>query len=410
MIQCAFESIKVNSAASDMFDLVTVQKALREFGFDAWLLYDFRGNNILARRILQIPDAAIASRRYCYIIPAQGTPQKIVHRIESGMLDHLPGETSVYLTWQELESAVGSAVSGCVRVAMEYSARNANPYIARVDAGTVELVQSFGCKVDSSGDLISLFEATLSDAQLTAHLAASDVTNTAFDRAWKFIAAGIRDQGSVEELDVQQMILQHFSDHGMITDHPPIVAVNENGGNPHYETGTGANTKISANCCVLIDQWARHDHDDGIYSDLTRCGYTGSEIPQHYSDVFRTVTAGRDAGIECVRSTLAAGSRLEGWQVDDAVREVIVKAGYGEAFCHRTGHSLGRETHGNGTHIDNLETRETRQILPRTLFTIEPGIYLPEFGIRSEVNVFIHADKSVQVTGGQIQSNPQLIV
>lgn len=393
-----------------MFSLPAIQQGLRDFGFDAWVLFDFRGSNVLARRILQIPDDAISTRRYCCVIPASGTPQKIVHRIENQTLDHLPGDTTVYLTWQELEAAIESAVSGCQRVAMEYSARNANPYIARVDAGTVELVRSFGCQVDASGDLISLFEATLSDAQLEAHLQASEVTNASFERAWDFIARGIRDHGGVEELAVQQEILDHFSEHGLITDHPPIVAVNGNGGDPHYETGTGANTTITADCCVLIDQWGRHDHADGIYSDLTRCGYTGTKIPDRYAEVFRIVAAGRDAGIECVRSTLAAGEPLQGWQVDRAVRDVISDAGYGDAFCHRTGHSLGRETHGNGTHIDDLETHETRLILPRTLFTIEPGIYLPEFGIRSEVNVFVHADNRIQVTGGQIQSKPHCIV
>ena len=393
-----------------MFDPAVIQQALRDFQFDGWLLYDFRGSNVPARRILQIPDDFVTSRRYYYFIPAEGTPRKIVHRIESGVLSHLPGDADIYLTWQELEAALGSAVSDCPRVAMEYSARNANPYVAQVDAGTVELVQSFGCEVDSSGDLISLFEATLSEAQLNAHLAASEVTNQAFEIAWRFIADEIRRHGGVEELAIQQVILQHFSDHGMITNHPPIVAVNENGGDPHYQTGTGNNTAVSADCFVLIDQWARQDHEDGIYSDLTRCGYTGTEIPAHYAEVFRIVAAGRDAGIECVRSGLAAGEILEGWQVDDAVRDVIVASGYGEAFCHRTGHSLGRETHGNGTHIDNLETHETRRILPRTLFTIEPGVYLPEFGIRSEVNVFVHSDNSVQVTGGIIQSEPHRIV
>ena len=400
----------MNSAANDIFDLTAIQNAIHEFGFDGWLLYDFRGSNILARRILKIADDAIASRRFCYFIPAHGRPTRLVHQIESGMLDHLPGTKTVYLAWQELEEGIRQAVGGHSRLAMEYSPRNGNPYIARVDAGTVELVQSFGCNVDSSGDLISLFEATLSDAQLAAHLAASDVTHSSFDRAWKFIADGVRENGSVDELEVQELILRHFAENDVITDHPPIVAVNENAGDPHYDTGTGKNTKITAECCVMIDQWARHDHADGIYSDLTRCGYTGKNIPERYSKVFDVVAAGRDAGIDCVRSTLAAGAPLEGWQVDDAVRQLISAAGFGEAFCHRTGHSLGRETHGNGTHIDNLETHETRRILPRTLFTIEPGVYLPEFGIRSEVNVFIHADNTVEVTGGLIQSEPQRII
>lgn len=400
----------MNSAANRTIDLAAIQDAIRAFGFDGWLLYDFRGSNVLARRILNIADDAIASRRFCYFVPVQGQPTRLVHRIESGILDHLPGTKKEYLTWQEFEDGIHGAVRGHARLAMEYSPRNANPYIARVDAGTVELVKSFGCGVDSSGDLVSMFEATLSDAQLAAHLAASKVTDASFDRAWKFIADKVRNDGGVYELEVQDLILSHFAENDVITDHPPIVAVNENGGDPHYETGSGKNTRITSDCCVMIDQWARHDHADGIYSDLTRCGYTGRNVPQYYSKVFEVVAAGRDAGIECVRSALAAAEPLEGWQVDDAVREIITEAGFGEAFCHRTGHSLGQETHGNGTHIDNLETHETRRILPRTLFTIEPGVYLPEFGIRSEVNVFIHADNTVQVTGGEIQSVPHLIV
>lgn len=393
-----------------MFDLPAIQQALQDFRFDGWLLYDFRGSNIPARRILQIPDDSVTSRRYYYFIPAEGPPRKIVHRIETGVLSHLPGDADIYLTWQELEAALGRAVSSCPRVAMEYSARNANPYVAQVDAGTVELVKSFGCDVDSSGDLISLFEATLSEARFEAHLAASEITNASFEIAWRFIADEIRQHGSVAELAVQQVILQHFSANSMITDHPPIVAVNENGGDPHYETGSGRNTTILPDCFVLIDLWARHDHDDGIYSDLTRCGYSGAMIPTHYEEVFRIVADARDAGIEYVRSAVAAGEKPEGWQVDDAVRRVIVAAGYGDAFCHRTGHSLGRETHANGTHIDNLETHETRRILPRTLFTIEPGVYLPEFGIRSEVNLFVHSDRTVQVTGGMLQTEPHRII
>ena len=404
------KTTRMNSEENNQFDLPSVQQAIIDFGFDGWLLYDFRGSNLPARRVLQIDDGTVTSRRFALFIPADGEPRKIVHRIESGVLDHLPGETTAYLTWQELESAFQQAVSGCKHIAMEYSTRNANPYVSRVDAGTVELIRSFGCRVSSSGDLIALFEAALSDAQWKAHLQATEINDASFAVAWEFIATQIREAGGVDEREVQTRILQHYADYGLITDHPPIVAVNENSGDPHYETGTGINTRISKGCFVMIDQWGRHEHSDGIYSDLTRCGYTGTEIPERYQQVFRTVAEARDAGIECVRSVLAAGEPLQGWQVDDAVRKVIVAAGFGDAFCHRTGHSLGRETHANGTHIDNLETHETRHILPRTLFTIEPGIYLPEFGIRSEVNVFVHEEQTVQVTGGPPQQAPHCII
>lgn len=387
-----------------MFDLSAVQDALKQFGFDGWLMYDFRGSNVLAQRILQLPHDFVASRRFLYFIPADGEPRKLVHRIENDVLDHLPGDKTIYLKWQELEAGIESMVSGCGKLAMEYSPRNGNPYISRVDGGTVELVRSFGCDVQPSGDLISLFEATLSDEQLQTHYKAAELCDAAFGIAWKFIADEVRNNGSVEESAVREQIMQHFGDNNMTTYHPPIVGVNENGGNPHYETGTGAHTTISEGDFVLIDLWAKLDIPGAVYADLTRTGFVGDDVPEQYTKIFNVVAAGRDAGINCVKSAFAAGRPLQGWEVDDATRNTIADAGYGEYFCHRTGHSMGQETHGNGTHIDNLETHETRLILPRTLFTIEPGIYLPEFGVRSEVDVYIHADGTVEVTGGEIQT------
>ncbi len=387
-----------------MFDLKSIQSALSEFGFDGWLLYDFRGSNVLAQRILQMPHGFMASRRYFYFIPASGAPQKLVHRIESDALDHLPGDKVIYLKWQELEAAIQAIVGQHKTIAMEYSPRNGNPYISRVDAGTVELVRSFGCEVVSSGDLISLFESTLTDEQLTSHLEASKVTNAAFARTWKFIADQVRNHGFVEEMAVSDEIMRHFAENRLTTYHPPIVGVNSNGGNPHYETGTGAETKIVEGSFVLVDLWAKQDKPGSIYSDLTRTGFVGTSVLDKYTSIFNIVAAGRDAGVECVKSAFAAGRQPQGWEVDDAVRGVIAAAGYGKDFCHRTGHSLAQEVHGNGTHMDNLETHETRRILPRTLFTIEPGIYLPEFGVRSEIDVYVHADGRVEVTGGPIQT------
>ncbi len=220
-----------------------------------------------------------------------------------------------------------------------------------------------------------------------------------------FIAEQVRTHGFVEEKAVSDEIMRHFAEHNLTTYHPPIVGLDGNAGNPHYETGTGAITRIVEGSLVLIDLWAKLDSPGAVYSDLTRTGYVGTSVPEEFTRVFEIVAAGRDAGIQCVKSAFAAGRQLHGWEVDDAVRSVIEAAGYGAEFCHRTGHNMAQETHGNGTHIDNLETHETRRILPRTLFTIEPGIYLPRFGIRSEVDVFIHADGMVQVTGGPIQTS-----
>jgi Xaa-Pro aminopeptidase len=283
---------------------------------------------------------------------------------------------------------------------MEYSPRNANPYISRVDAGTVELVQSSGVEVLPSGDLIQMFEATWDDEQWQMHLEAARHTRSAFDRAFGLIARQVRAAGSITESAVQQEIMEHFREHGMTTYHPPIVAVGPHSGDPHYETGTAP---IGAGDFVLIDLWAKLDRPRAVYSDLTHVGFVGQEVPPRYEEVFGVVARARDAGIECVRAAFAAGRVLAGWEVDQATRDVIEQAGYGEYFVHRTGHSIGQETHGNGANMDNLETHEERRVMRRTCFSIEPGIYLPDFGVRSEVNVFVDAAGQVHVTGGEPQ-------
>jgi Xaa-Pro aminopeptidase len=393
-----------------MFDLDKIQAALKQFNLDGWLLYDFRGSNVLARRVLDLDDSHITSRRFLYFIPVEGTPQKLVHRIESGTLDHLPGNKTVYLRWQELEAGIQSIIGSAKQIGMEYSPRNGNPYISKVDAGTIELVKSFGVNIVPSGDLIQLFEATWTTEQWDMHLEADCCTTSSFDMAWKFIAQQVRSGGSVEEVTVQQRIMQHFADHNMVTSHAPIVAVGPHSGDPHYETGTGENTAITEGSFVLIDQWCKLDKPNSVYSDLTRTGYVGSSVPDEYTKIFNIVAAARDAAINCVKSAYAQGQPLQGWQVDQSCRDVIDAAGYGEFYVHRTGHSIGQETHGNGANIDNLETHEERLVLPGTCFSIEPGIYLPEFGVRSEINVFIDQKKTVHVTGGPVQTEVVSIV
>jgi Xaa-Pro aminopeptidase len=388
-----------------MFDLAAVQRALREFRIDGWLLYDFRGSNVLACRTLGIAAEAIGSRRWFYLIPAQGTPHKLVHRIEPGALDHLPGEKTVYLRWQELEAGVAMLLKGLTSVAMEYAPRAGNPYVSRVDAGTVDLVRAQRVTVVSSGDLVQMFEATWDDDQWQMHQQATVHTDAAFDVAWRTIAAGVRQRGEVEEAAVSDAIMAHFTACGMTTYHPPIVGRGPNSGLPHYETGSGSETRIRAGDFVLVDLWAKLDRPRAVYSDLTRTGYVGTSVPETYQRIFAIVAAARDAGIQCVRNAFSAGRRLHGWEVDDATRSVIEQAGYGEFFRHRTGHSIGQETHGNGANMDNLETREERLVLPRTCFSIEPGIYLPEFGIRSEINVYIDPSGRVHVTGGSLRDD-----
>lgn len=386
-----------------MFDLTAVQAAIREAGCDGWLLCDFRGQNVLAQRVAGVGPKL--SRRWFYFVPASGEPRKLVHAIEPGSLDHLPGSRkTVYRRWQDLEAGVAELVGGAERVAMEYSERNANPYIGRVDAGTVELVRSFGCEVVGSGDLIQQFEATWDDEQEQLHFEAATLCRAAYDAAFDFIASEIRAKGKVMETAVQARIMRHFTDNKMTTYSPPIVAVGPHSGDPHFDTSPATDTPARPGSFVLIDLWAKMDRPRSVYADYTRVAYVGSNVPEQYTKMFGIVAAARDAGIACVKGAFAANRPLRGWEIDGATRAVIEKAGYGENFTHRTGHNIGQEVHGNGAHIDGLETRDDRRIIRRTCFSIEPGIYLPEFGVRSEVDVYIDKDGKVHVTGGEPQT------
>lgn len=382
-----------------MFELQAVQQALQQFQLDGWLLYDFRGLNVLARRVIGLGAEQHLSRRWFYFIPVKGQPRKLVHRIEPHALDHVPGTQQRYLRWQQLEAGVADLLQGCKRIAMEYVPRNANPYVSRVDGGTVDLVRAQNVEIVPSGDLIQLFEACWDDEQWAMHQEAARHTTSAFQVAFRFIAERVRKDGSVRETEVQQRILDHFAENDLITDHPPICAVGPHSGDPHYAPGPEGDAPIKEGDFVLIDLWAKLNKPRAVYSDLTWTCFVGESVPSKYTDVFQVVAAARDAGIDRVRQAFARGEKLQGWQVDDATRGVIEKAGYGEAFCHRTGHSIGQEVHGNGANMDNLETHEERLVLPRTCFSIEPGIYLPEFGIRSEVDVFVDAQGEVHVTG-----------
>ena len=393
-----------------MFDLAAVQAALQESGLDGWLLYDFRGSNILAQRVVDLAEKKL-SRRWFYYVPAKGEPKKLVHAIEPAALDHLPGSSkTVYRRWQDLETGVGELVIGAKKVAMEYSPRNANPYIGKVDAGTIELVQSYHVELVPSGDLIQLFEATWDDAQEKSHFEAAKICRAAYDVAFQFIADEIRAKGSVTEGAVQTRIMKHFADNKLVTYSPPIVGVGPHSGDPHYETTAASNSSIKYGDFVLIDLWAKQDKPRSVYADYTRVAFVGASVPEKYAKIFAIVAAARDAGIACVKEAFAKGEPLLGWQIDAATRAVIEKAGYGDQYTHRTGHNIGQEVHGNGAHIDGLETREDRRIIRRTCFSIEPGIYLPDFGVRSEVDVYIDKDGVVHVTGGDPQTEVHTII
>ncbi|OJW15863.1 MAG: hypothetical protein BGO49_09715 [Planctomycetales bacterium 71-10] len=386
-----------------MFDPSSIQGSLREFGFDGWLLYDFRGSNVPARRLLGLGEKP-GSRRFFYMIPASGEPSKLVHAIEPNALEHLPGPRTIYRSWQGLQEGVAALVGDAKRVAMEYAPGLSNPYISRVDAGTIEFVRKLGIDVVSSGDLIQLYESAWDDEQWAMHRAADRVTTTAFDVAWRFIADRTRDGGSVRETEVQATILHHFEENDLTTYSPPNVSAGPHSGDPHYEPVAGGDAEIRAGDFVLIDLWGKLKRPRSVYSDLTRVGFVGDAVPEKYESIFRVVADARDAAIDLVRERFRAGRPLRGYEVDDAARDVIRRAGHESRFTHRTGHNIGQEVHGNGANMDNLETHDERLVLPRTCFSIEPGIYFEEFGVRSEVDVFVDAAGTVHVTGGLQES------
>lgn len=392
------------SEAKETLDVAAVQRSLKEFGMDGWLFYFFRDNDALAPRILKLP-AGHMTRRWFYYIPAKGEPVKLVHRIEMSVLDALPGEKTVYLGWRELEQKLKAMLGSAKTVAMQYSQDNAVPYISRVDAGTVELIRKLGVDVVSSGDLVQVFEARWNAEQLRAHLEAVEnlrkIVFEGFAEIRRLISAG----EPVNEYMIQQFIYNAYDRYGMESDSPPIVAVNQNSGLPHYQPTESVFSEMKMGDFVLFDIWAKKRHpSNSVYADITWTGFIGETVPQKYEDVFKIVAGARDAAVDYVTKRVKEGVKMRGAEVDDVTRKFISDRGYGDDFVHRTGHSIGSEhVHGNGANIDNLETQDTRQLIPGTAFSIEPGIYLAEFGIRSEIDVYI-SDDEVIVGGQPIQT------
>ena len=385
------------------FDLNKIQGIIKNMGFDGWLFFDFRGSNDLALNILNLPKESHLTRRFFYFIPKDGEPKKIVNAIEAGFLDHLPGEKLKYSNHASLTNHLKNILKNVKSVAMEYSPLNAIPYVAKVDAGTIELIKSYGVEVKSSADLISMFAAVWSQDQFNDNkpvaLEITKIVRSAFDFIKTQLLSGI----ALTEYDVQQFIMSEFDKRNYYTDSPPIVGVNENSANPHYAPTSEIFKPIHKNDFVLIDLWAKSKNTDSVWADITWVGFAGTTVPEKYSNIFNIVAKARDEALSFVSSRFAEHKEVRGFEVDDAARNVISKAGYGEYFFHRTGHSITTDLHGSGAHMDNYETKDERLLLPSTSFSIEPGIYLPEFGVRSEIDVYITPDGKVMATGNDIQ-------
>ena len=382
-----------------MLSLEPMQRALRSAGIDAWLFHDFRGGDPISRKVLGLEPGRPGTRRWYYLVPSSGEPRKLVHAIEPGMLDSLPGEKRIYLSWRSLREGLGEILSGSKRVAMQYSPSNDVPYVSRVDAGTVELVRSLGPEVVTSADLVQEFDATLSPAQLESHRRAAKILRSLVDEVFSHASTEVRAGRSLDERGLQGFLQGRLEEEGLVQDHAPIVAVDDHAANPHFSVAPTGSARLARGQVLLLDLWAKEKAPGSIYADITWMAFLGDEVPEEVARVFAIVRDARDAAVDAARAAFRSKKPIHGYEIDRVARGVIEKAGYGDRFIHRTGHSIHEEGHGNGANIDDLETHDTRLLLPRTLFSIEPGIYLPgRFGVRSEVNVY-HTGTDAEVTG-----------
>jgi len=379
------------------FQLSEIQSDLRAAKIDGWLFYDFRGRDPIAHRILALPNA-MRTRRWFYFVPAKGTPKKLVHKIEAESLVTLPGETLCYAGQDELRKNLKKILGRAKNIAMQYSPKNAIPYVAMVDAGTVELVKSCGAKVVTTADLVQKYEACWTPQQLQSHLDAGKAIDRIVSEAFALAAKAVRESKPLTEVALQKWIVQEFEKSGLATDESPDVAVNAHASDPHYAPSDDRPTEIREGDLLLLDVWGKTTAANSVYYDVAWVGYLGAKVPEKFSKPFSVILQARDKAVALIKSSVAAGKPLQGWQVDQAARAVVEKAGYGKYFFHRTGHSIGQTVHGNGVNMDGLETHDSRHLIPGTCNSVEPGIYLKEFGMRSEVNVYIDQGEA-RVTG-----------
>ena len=382
-------------------DLQEVQAQLKAMKLDGWLLYDFQGLNPIARKLLGLQDAMLTRRWFCWI-PARGPMTLLCHSIERQGFEHLPAPSVLFSSWEEMQAGLERLLTGSRRVAMEYSPQCFIPYVSRVDAGTLELVRSLGKTVVSSADLVQYFEARWSREQLRTHLEASRLLMEVLFETFEQVREATGNRSHLTEYALQQRMCQRYRERGLESSSPPIVAVNRNSGNPHYEPSSEGSAPIRAGDLLLIDFWAKLSRPHAVYADYTWVAFLGESVPERIARVWEVVREARDRTLEFVRSKTGRRGSVRGWEVDGVARQVISRAGFGQYFIHRTGHSIGESDHGNGANMDGLETRDERLLIPRTCFSIEPGIYLPDFGIRSELNVYL-GDEELLVTGDPIQ-------
>jgi Xaa-Pro aminopeptidase len=376
-----------------------VQQLLKERKLDGWLLYDFRRSNDIACSFLEIPPNQLLTRRFYYWIPTEGDPIKIVSAVEPHTLDHLKGNKVIYHSWQDLENLLKKTLRKHFKIAMEYSPYNAVPTVSKLDAGTMDFIRSLQVEVVSSADLLQKFTSVWTEEQLASHRAAANFLDHTAGKTWRYIAENLHS--NITEYDVQQFILLEMEKNGFITDHDPICAVNENSADPHYTPNSKHSKKISSGDFILIDLWCKQKLSKAVYADISRVGIVNRKPTSKEQEIFAIVLFAQKAATDFVRQSFETGKPICGWEVDQVARNAISEKGYGKFFVHRTGHNIGIQDHGTGTHMDNLETHDDRLLIPGTCFSIEPGIYIPaEFGIRLEYDVYIHINGKIEITGG----------
>ncbi|MEX1012359.1 MAG: Xaa-Pro peptidase family protein [Waddliaceae bacterium] len=374
-------------------NIESIQKQIHKSKLDGWLLYDFRGSNDIACRFLGI-KTQLVTRRFFYWIPREGEPVKIVHGIEKQPLNHLPGEERVYYSWSELNSALENLLDGKRTIAMEYSKNGALPTLSKVDGGTIDLVRTFGIEVVSSGPLL---QTPLTLEQIRLHKEAASHLDRIVENAWNLISERLKQNVPINEFDVRQEILSEMQKRGLETDSGPICAVGAHSADPHYIPEKETAVRIQKGDFVLIDLWAKRAVPGSIYADICRVAVCDTKPTSRQRELFSIVREAQKKATDLLKEA----KPLMGWEVDKAARDVIEKSGYGNYFFHRTGHNIDSKDHGDGTNLDNYETKDNRRLLPGSCFSIEPGIYLPgDFGIRLEYNIVFSAIGSIEITGG----------
>jgi Xaa-Pro aminopeptidase len=381
-----------------------IQQILKKYNIDAWFLYDFRHSNPIAWKTLGLHAEAHCTRRWAVIIPAEGEPVKIVNGIEAHTLAQVEAREIRYSSRLDWQDSITNSLKSFTTIALEYSPMGDLPTISKVDAGTVEFLKTLGKELASSADVAQHFDAVWTREQFEENQTTSRLLKDAMMDAFTFIREMYKMERSFTEYDVQLHIMEVFKKHSLVTDHAPIVAVAKNAANPHYGPTHEQSSAIVTGDTVVIDMWAKADTPAAVYSDITWVGYVGEEVPARVAEIFKIIADARDAAVSLLKSRFKSGTPVYGYEVDDAARNVIEKAGYGKYFIHRTGHSITEETHGPGANMDNFETRDTRRILPLTSFSIEPGIYIPdEIGMRTEIDIVISEDGNVLIPSEPIQ-------